>query len=54
MQKLAHIAYWSVELAESYLQLQLRFRNRYFSLLAEDLLNFKNTECTPLITQCNS
>ena len=44
LEKIAYFAFWSVELAEIYLQLQLRFRNKYFSLLAEDLLSFKNTQ----------
>jgi hypothetical protein len=42
-EKLSYIALQSVELADVYLRLQLRFRNRYFSLLAEDILAFKNT-----------
>jgi hypothetical protein len=51
LEKIAYFAFWSVELAEIYLQLQLRFRNKYFSLLAEDLLSFKNTQSNSI---CNT
>ena len=44
LEKLAYISFWSIELAETYLQLQLRFRNRFYSIIAEDLIAFKNTE----------
>jgi hypothetical protein len=38
------LAAWnSLELAQGYLRLQLKFKNRYFTLLTEDLMEFRNT-----------
>lgn len=39
-------AFNSLEMAQAYLRLQLKFKNQYFALLSEDLLDFKNTERT--------
>lgn len=48
MAEVGQTAWNSLELGQVYLKLQLKFKNKYFALLTEDLNDFKNAECNSL------